>query len=584
MRTISATSQLRTKRLAASIASLFAVLAPVSAFALENWTVTSCADANIGDPVTMTGTLRYALLNATSPAIIDMSKLTCSTITLEQGELTTNVGTVFLTGPTPNRLTIDASALPKTNGSYRVLAHTSTAAGATLYAYNLRLTGGHNSSPNRTAGGCVYSAGSVVLHNTYVGHCSVTNSSTIHPAYGGGIYAVGNVSLYSSTVALGYATAHGGAGGGGGIFTQGNLKIYSGSEIDRNYAYSTTGAARGGDAHSRGTATISSSYLGGGGAKSASSLAEGGGLYAKSNATLTNSTLANNYASGGVIGSGGGVFAYAGLSTTNSVLTGNAADTAGADAYVNGSLVARYSSFSDSHGNSGTQTPSGIQVDGPSALISRSTISGNAGPGLGMEPRQPAGSALQVSLSTISGNAYGGVVLQYVAAAKLYGSTIAFNHTLGSSGVGMALSPSASGMALTLQSTLISNNTANGAADDVNVLNNNSYTVNGGNLTTPANNLIFASAIPANKLPGDTLIGACPHLERLRDNGGSTQTHRLLSYSVAIDSGNNVLGAAYDQRGKGQPYVRVSGPLADIGAYEVQQGDIIFGNDFEGCP
>lgn len=583
MRAISALPRPRAKRLAASIASLFAVLAPVSALALETWTVTSCADANIGDPVTKTGTLRYALLNATSPAIIDMSTLTCSTITLEQGELTTNVGTVFLTGPTPNRLTIDASALPKTVGSYRVLAHTSTVAGATVYAYNLRLTGGHNSSPNRTAGGCVYSAGSVVLHNTYVGHCSVTNSSTIHPAYGGGIYAVGNVSLYGSTVALGYATAHGGAGGGGGIFTQGNLKIYASSEIDRNYAYSTTGAARGGDAHSRGTTTISSSYLGGGGAKSASSLAEGGGLYAKSNVTLTNSMVANNYASGSVIGSGGGVFAYAGFSTTNSVLTGNAAGTAGADAYVNGSLVARYSTFSDSHGNSATQTPSGIQVDGPSAMISRSTISGNAGPGLGMEPKQPAGSTLQVSLSTISGNAYGGVALQYLGAAKFYGSTIAFNRSP-ASGAGVSLLPSTNGMALTLQSTLISNNTANGAADDINVESNNPITVNGGNLTTPANNLIFASGIAANMLPGDTLIGACPHLERLRDNGGLTQTHRLLSHSIAIDAGNNALGAAYDQRGKSAPYVRVSGPLADIGAYEVQQNDIIFGTDFEGCP
>jgi hypothetical protein len=583
MRTITSTPRLRTKRLAASIASLFAVLAPASALALETWTVTSCADANIGDPVTKTGTLRYALLNATSPAIIDMHSLTCSTITLGLGQLTTNIDTVFLTGTSPNPLTIDASALPQTAGSYRVLAHTATAAGATLYAYNLRLIGGHNTGPNKTAGGCLYSAGSVVLHNTYVGHCTVSNSSTIHPAYGGGIYAVGNVSLYGTTVAYNYATANGKAGSGGGIFTQGNLKIYAGSDIHQNYAYSKTWFAQGGNAHSLGTATISSSYLGRGGARSSSALGEGGGLYAKSSATLTNSTVANNYASGGVIGSGGGVFAYAGLSTMNSVLSGNAADTAGAGAYVNGSLVARYSTFSGSHGNSGSAVPSGIQVDGSSALISRSTISGNAGPGFGMEPKQPVGSTLQVSLSTISGNAYGGLVLQDVAAAKFYGSTIAFNRVPGL-GAGVTLFPSASGMALTLQSTLISNNTANGAADDITVENTNPFTVNGGNLTAPANNLIFSSTIPANKLPGDTLTGACPHLERLRDNGGSTQTHRLLSRSVAIDTGNNALGAAYDQRGKSLPYVRVSGPLADIGAYEVQQDDIIFGSDFDGCP
>ncbi len=582
MRTISETSQLRTRRLAASIASLFAVLTPVSALALETWTVTSCADVNIGDPVTKTGTLRYALLNASSPAIIDMHSLTCSTITLEQGQLTTNVGTVFLTGTSPNPLTIDASALPKTDGSYRVLAHTSTVAGATLYAYNLRLIDGHDSGPNKTAGGCLYSAGSVVLHNTYVGHCTVGNSSTIHPAYGGGIYAVGNVSLYGSTVAYNYATANGKAGGGGGIFTRGNLKIYAGSDIHQNYAYSKTYSAKGGNAFSRGTATISSSYLGRGGAKSASSFAKGGGLYATSDASLTNSTVANNYATGS--GLGGGVYARANLSTTNSVLTGNAADSFGANALASGNLVARYSAFSDSHGNYGTEIPSGVQINGQTALISRSTISGNAGPGVAMAPRNPVGSEFQMVLSTISGNAHGGLVLTGdLVTAKFYGSTIAFTHAA-SSGAGVSLFPTANGMALTLQSTLISNNTANGVADDIDVESANPYTINGGNLTAPANNLIFSSTIPANKFPGDTLMGACPHLERLRDNGGSTPTHRLLSHSVAIDAGNNVLGAAYDQRGNSAPYARVSGPLADIGAYEVQQNDIIFGTDFEGCP
>jgi hypothetical protein len=582
MRTISSTPQLRTKGLAATIASFFAVLAPVSALALETWTVTSCADANIGDPVTKTGTLRYALLNATSPAIIDMHGLTCSTITLELGQLTTNVGTVFLTGTSPDPLTIDASALPQTVGSYRVLAHTSTAVGATLYAYNLRLIGGHDSGPNKTAGGCLYSAGSVVLHDTYVGHCTVNNSSTIHPAYGGGIYAVGNASLYGSTVAYNYATANGQAGSGGGIFTQGNLKIYAGSDIHQNYAYSKTGNALGGNAHARGTATISSSYLGRGGAKSATGLfAEGGGLYAQSNATLINSTVANNYATGS--GRGGGVYAGANLSTTNSVLTGNAADSFGANALASGNLVARYSAFSDSHGNYGTEIPSGLQIDGQTALISRSTISGNAGPGVSMVPRNSAGSEFQIVLSTISGNAHGGLELAGdLVTAKFYGSTIAFNHAT-SSGAGVSLFPTANGMALTLQSTLISNNTANGAADDIDVESNNPFTVNGGNLTAPANNLIFASAIPANKLPGDTLIGACPHLERLRDNGGVTQTHRPLSHSVAIDAGNNALGAAYDQRGAGFARASPSG-LPDIGAYEVQQDDIIFGTDFEGCP
>ena len=68
-----------------------------------------------------------------------------------------------------------------------------------------------------------------------------------------------------------------------------------------------------------------------------------------------------------------------------------------------------------------------------------------------------------------------------------------------------------------------------------------------------------------------------------RDNGGPTQTHALLSHSPAIDAGSSKAGLAYDQRGQGPPaYVRVSGAATDIGAYEVQQGDIIFNSGFEG--
>jgi hypothetical protein len=56
----------------------------------------------------------------------------------------------------------------------------------------------------------------------------------------------------------------------------------------------------------------------------------------------------------------------------------------------------------------------------------------------------------------------------------------------------------------------------------------------------------------------------------------------LLSTSPAIDHGNNIHSAGSDQRG----YARVSplNGIADIGAYEVQQDDIVFNAGFDGCP
>jgi hypothetical protein len=90
-------------------------------------------------------------------------------------------------------------------------------------------------------------------------------------------------------------------------------------------------------------------------------------------------------------------------------------------------------------------------------------------------------------------------------------------------------------------------------------------------------------------------ISGCPLLGRLRDNGGLTMTPALLSGSPAIDTGNFVDAEAFDQRGGAGvngmlDYYRISGPigepnpLPDIGAYEVQQDDVVFDAGFDGCP
>ncbi len=63
----------------------------------------------------------------------------------------------------------------------------------------------------------------------------------------------------------------------------------------------------------------------------------------------------------------------------------------------------------------------------------------------------------------------------------------------------------------------------------------------------------------------DTLVGEDPLLGVLRNNGGPTRTHALLTGSPAIDAGDTDLDT--DQRG----YARPSGLADDIGAFEEAQ-------------
>jgi len=71
----------------------------------------------------------------------------------------------------------------------------------------------------------------------------------------------------------------------------------------------------------------------------------------------------------------------------------------------------------------------------------------------------------------------------------------------------------------------------------------------------------------------------------LQDNGGSTMTHALLPGSPAIDHGNNINGYQFDQRlfvlDTSQPYERVVGPAADIGAFESGAPDRVFVDGFD---
>lgn len=290
--------------------------------------------------------------------------------------------------------------------------------------------------------------------------------------------------------------------------------------------------------------------------------ADGGGIYATSGLKLSHSTISSCAAGqGGEVAFGGGFSVNGPLKMYDSSLVGNHAGGSGTYGYsgagsVTGSAVISGSTIS---GNVATARTGGLGINGATVTISNSTISGNeaiAGTGGGLVIGSPD---VHVNNSTVAFNKSGSIS----ANAYLYAPGLA------------VFLPGAAAVSVTMQSSLFSNNSFGPAASQYDLSIKAGATVSG------ANNLVH---ITGSTVPNDTKIGTqgCPLLSPLRDNGGLTLTHALASNSPAIDAGNNSAGLVNDQRGSG--FLRVLGPMADIGAYEIDRSEVILAAGFEGCP
>lgn len=487
---ITQSPRFRNKRLANCVAALLASSSPLAMALPTTWTVNSCSDANSGSGTT--GTLRFAVQHAASGDVVDMTHLTCGTISLHTGAIHIPQANLTLEGPGKNKLNITG----KYNGVVehdRIIDHTGT--GGTLDVDDLTLSFGYlkPASGIGADGGCVYSASNVRLFGV--------------DAY------------YCKAVAAGGARAYGGA-----AFTRGSLRV--------DYA------------------TLSGNIADGG----SSGLSFGGAAMTDNAFYAYYSTIANNSARGAAAnapGSDGGVLAQGNLVLRGSTISGN---------YANGAVggIAAFSSH-----NTGVVTE-----------IINSTISGN--------------SAAQ----------YTGGLWTNSSKVNLYNSTIAFNTAVtGGSGsnpynyaaAGVAISDIAGSVSVTMESTLIADNQ----------FGNPLYFDSDLSIPTLTSNVAFSGAgnlvtthtpNSRNFLPAGTIEYACVLLGPLRYNGGLTRTHELLSHSPGIGAGNNMLFLPEDQRGRPldlapYAYTRESpSGYPDIGAYEIQQDDIIFDAGFDGCP
>jgi hypothetical protein len=606
----------RRQPLAVCISAFFGLVAP-AAMAATNWPVGSCLDD--GGSTTLRGVI--AAVTTVSGDSVDLSGLDCvgSTITLANGGSHIEIDQPSLTikGPPGSNITIDGSQLAE-GGNYNysnILWH--KGAGGTLTVSNVTLTGGHQKHYHADAlGGCLYSAGNVSLTDVSVTQCTATALS--YGAEGAGVYAKGNLTLDHTYLKNNTASGPGSIRGGG-AFALGNITLTGGSTIVSNKVQSTFGATKGGGLYSLADISLTESLVSSNVSTSAGGAvvggANGGGVFTTGSVTVSNSIVEYNSALstvGGASAGGGGIYAgYLKLQSSsvynNVVKTVGPLDGAyGGGAKVLGSSKISYSTVSGNQAQ-GHGFGAGLILLGADHSILSSAVTGNHSEyryaGVNVTHTGTPAISFVLRNSTISGNSaddkVGGMYVT-AATARFYNSTIAFNTAVGgSSGPGVRLFAPNPSMAVTLQSTLMSNNTSTTGEDD---LDSNSFSpivFNGGgvNLATPANNLIRVTSIPAALLPTDTKFGSCPDLGPLRFNGGLTPTHAPMSKSVAIDTGNtNAVGlGAYDQRGSAVVngelnYLRVSGPAgdpspkADIGAYEVQQDQITFNADFEGCP
>lgn len=328
------------------------VLSPASPTA--TWPVSSCEDDG-------PGSLRAAVAGAASGDTVDLTALTCSTITLTTGAIEIGTDDLVLEGPGRSLLAIDGNQID------RVLVHPY---GGTLQVRGLTLRNGRVMAEDYdvTGGGCIASAGYLLIEDSTVRDCT----SVAIGSYGGGIYAYA-LALQNSTLASNHALGtHANAGTaafGGGAFVYQMLVLdstVSGNRADHVSTW-TSYDIGGGIVTVRGgfvnRSTIDTNFADG----------RGGGIATFTSMAVSNSTFSGNVAAAGT---GGALFVRrpATFDIGNSTISANVATAGGGGVWV-GSSTGSYLQSTIVHGNEGgsgaadLEDPYEITIAGSTNLV-----------------------------------------------------------------------------------------------------------------------------------------------------------------------------------------------------------------------
>ncbi|HEX5124526.1 MAG TPA: choice-of-anchor Q domain-containing protein [Rhodanobacteraceae bacterium] len=310
------------------------------------------------------GSLREAYFNAVDGTTIDLTRLSCSTITLTSGALTDNpsAAEITLNGPDKYALTIDGG------NANRVLVHNGH---GTLDVAGLTIA--HGSYTGAYGGGCIYSYGSVELFGSIVTGCQMSSTGTAK-ANGGAIYAHDNVLVIGGKVTASRAHAASASSAGGGIFA--NYVGMTFATISGNtVAGDGTHTARGGGFYALGDVKVYYSTI------SENAADSGAGMFLVGAATepmqIRNSTISGNRA----ISTGGGVYAkYRALGVFNSTIAlNNSGSPFGAGLYLAYETQLESSIVSGNTSGGGLDEadiggPAGTTIIGGNNLVIASTL------------------------------------------------------------------------------------------------------------------------------------------------------------------------------------------------------------------
>lgn len=292
----------------------------------------------------------------------------------------------------------------------------------------------------------------------------------------------------------------------------------------------------------------------------------GGAIINQGSLTLSQSVLSGNISPGAA----GAIYNVGTLVIESSTLIGNTASGDGG-AIVNdeslgnvpGTIAISNSTLSD---NSSSSNGGAISMFVGPLTITESTLSGNTA-NTGGAIFVDDGSVVATN-TTIAGNQafQGGGIDNPSGTVSLNGVTIAQNVSKGYYGGGIY-----DGGALTLENTILGENTINGVQSDCDAIVT---------LTSKGHNIIQTSNCVFSGATGTDIKGKDPLLGTLASNGGPTQTLALLAGSPALNAGDpDVPGsggtacAATDERG----FFRPQGTQCDIGAFEAVTGFSVTG-------
>lgn len=343
----------------------------------------------------------------------------------------------------------------------------------------------------------------------------------------------GNILATFNSISLinGLSTTGGSGGGGAAVFPSSTgTSVTFNDCIVSGHKNSSTGGAISLLSGFTGKITINNSTFSG------NSSTRGGSIYfwTTGNLAISNSVFSSNTSTGG----GGAINAWSALTTIDgSTFKNNTAAGSGGAIENNGSAT---------------------------MTITNSTISGNTA-GLGGGVYQYS-TSLTVTNSTVSGNtatgtAGGGGIAVGSATTTINNTTITNNNASGAGATGGGIRKTSATGTLTLSSTIVAGNTASSGGPDIH--GTVALAIAGGdNLVGVAD--LGGFTLAGTNQTGDSITPLNPMLGALKNNGGSTETHALLSGSPALGKGNNNLTLLYDQRGKG--YDRSFAGITDVGA------------------